>query len=230
MAKFCIDAGHNYSGVDTGAVGSKYKEQELTFQIADKLRLILERAGHQVKMTRESLTSNVSATTVNESLRERARISNEFNADCFISIHLNAGGGLGAETYVVARGGAAEGIAVKVQSAFKALGRVDRGVKVGNLAVLRLTNAPAILVEAGFIDNPQEEEWISQNTDAIARAIASAYGINAQKEYMSASEAIGYLNSIGIISEPDKWYQGTWNDDDFKWLIRKTAQYIKDNV
>ena len=230
MAKFCIDAGHNFSGVDTGASGTRFKEQELTFNIADRLRAILEENGHQVVMTRDSLTSNVRATTVNESLRERARISNAFNADYFISIHLNAGGGVGTETYVIARGGEAEDIAVKVQSAFKALGRVDRGVKVGNLAVLRLTNAPAILVEAGFIDNAQEENWIIQNIDAIARAIASAYGVNAQKDYMSASEAIGYLNSVGIISEPDKWYQGTWNDDDFKWLIRKTAQYIKDNL
>ncbi len=230
MAKFCIDAGHNYSGVDTGAVGIMYKEQELTFQIADRLRIILERAGHQVKMTRENLTSNVSATNVAESLRKRANISNEFNADYFISVHLNAGGGVGTETYVLARGGEAESIAQKVQAAFKALGRVDRGVKVNNLAVLRLTNAPAILVETGFIDNAQEEEWVSQNIDAIARAIASAYGIEGENEYMSSAEAIAYLNSIGIISEPDKWYAGTWNDEDFKWLIRKTAQYIKDNV
>ena len=230
MAKFCIDAGHNYSGVDTGAVGKVFKEQELTFQIADRLRVILERAGHMVKMTRQTLTSNVSASTVAESLRERARISNVFNADYFISIHLNAGGGVGTETYILARGGEAERIAQRVQDAFKALGRVDRGVKANNLAVLRLTDAPAILVEAGFIDNEQEEEWVSQNVDAIARAIASAYDVEGETEYMSSTEAIAYLNSIGIISEPDKWYAGTWNDDDFKWLIRKTAQYIKDNA
>ena len=228
MAKFCIDAGHNYSGVDTGAIGYRFKEQELTFRIADRLRAILEDAGHQVKMTREAYYSNVTATTVPESLRERARISNEYNADYFISIHLNAGGGVGTETYVLARGG--EAIAQKVQNAFKTLERVDRGVKVQNLAVLRLTNAPAILVESGFIDNAQEEEWVSQNIDAIALAIASAYGIEGENEYMSSAEAIAYLNSIGIISEPDKWYSGTWNDDDFKWLIRKTAQYIKDNL
>ncbi len=227
MAKFCIDAGHNYSGVDTGAVGSKYKEQELTFVIADRLKDILEYSGHQVKMTRESLTSNVSASTVAESLTARAKISNDFGADYFISVHLNAGGGIGTETYVISRGGEAEIIAQKVQNALKALGRVDRGVKTANLAVLRLTNAPAILVEVGFIDNAQEEQWISENADAIAGAIASAYGAGAQEEYMSATEAIAYLTGIGIITEPEKWYAGTWNDDDFKWLIRKTASYIK---
>ena len=196
MSKFCIDAGHNYSGVDTGAIGYRFKEQELTFRIADRLRDIFEDAGHRVKMTREEYYSNVTATTVPESLRERARISNDFGADYFISIHLNAGGGVGTETYVLALGGEAESIAKKVQNAFRALGRVDRGVKVNNLAVLRLTNAPAVLVEVGFIDNAEEEEWVSENIDAIAQAIASAYNIDVKNEYMSSARAIAYLNSI----------------------------------
>ncbi len=230
MSKFCIDAGHNYSGADTGAVGRVYVEQDLSFRIADSLKSILQNAGHEVKMTRETSQSNVPGATLNDSLTARARISNDFNADYFVSVHLNAGGGVGAETYVLARGGEAEKIATRVQTAFTALGRVNRGVKTANFAVLRLTDCPAILVEVGFIDNEQEEKWIAENVEKIAWAISAGFGIKPDEEYMTAVEAVAFLTSVGVIKEPDKWYSGTWDDEDMKWLLRKTAQYIKDSL
>ena len=230
MSKFCIDAGHNHSGVDTGARGSRYNEQDLSFLIANELRKIIENAGHSVKMTRNTITSNVSGVTVSESLSSRAKISNDYGADYFISIHLNSGGGVGTETYVLQKGGQAERFANEIQKNLINLGRTNRCVKTGNFAVLRLTNCPAVLVEVGFIDNAAEEKWISENVNSIARAIADAYGVTEIAEPMSATEAIAYLTQSGIITEPDKWYQGTWDDDDFKWLIRKCAQYIKDNI
>lgn len=37
--RICIDAGHNYSGFDTGALGNGLREQDITFKIADKLKV-----------------------------------------------------------------------------------------------------------------------------------------------------------------------------------------------
>jgi lysozyme len=39
-------------------------------------------------------------------------------------------------------------------------------------------------------------------------------------------EAISVLRNKGVIVEPDKWYDGTWKDEDFKWLLIKFASYI----
>ena len=176
--KICIDPGHNYSGIDTGAAGAVSKEQDITFGVADKLANLLVRAGQEVILTRDSLESNVAGTSVSSSLQNRADISNRFGADVFVSIHCNAGGGEGVETYIIARGGQAEQIARRVQDSMVDLGRRDRGVKVANLAVLRLTKAPAILVEIGFIDNPDEERWMIEHEEDIARAIAAGLGFS----------------------------------------------------
>lgn len=47
-----------------------------------------------------------------------------------------------------------------------------------------------------------------------------------EKTIDNAVEAIHILNQQGIITEPDKWYNGTWQDEDFKWLLIKFASYI----
>lgn len=47
--------------------------------------------------------------------------------------------------------------------------------------------------------------------------------------YLSAVEAINILVKKGVIKEEEKWYNGTWNDDDFKWLLRKVGTYINEH-
>ena len=46
------------------------------------------------------------------------------------------------------------------------------------------------------------------------------------EEVVDATEAISILKQRGIIVEPDKWYNGTWKDEDFKWLLIKMAKHI----
>ena len=43
-------------------------------------------------------------------------------------------------------------------------------------------------------------------------------------------EAVSVLNEKGIIVEPNKWYDGTWSDSDFKWLLIKYVSYISHEV
>lgn len=43
-------------------------------------------------------------------------------------------------------------------------------------------------------------------------------------------EAVQILNKKGIIVEPDKWYNGTWEDQDFKWLLIKFATFVSHKV
>lgn len=58
------------------------------------------------------------------------------------------------------------------------------------------------------------------------------YGYNkfeTDDKYISVTDAISVLNKKGIISDASKWYNGTWTDEDFKWLLRKVGTYIRDN-
>lgn len=149
-----IDPGHNYSGTDTGAVGNGLREQDITFYIADKTRELLEEKGFYVLMTRETLEDNVSIESVSASLLERAELANMADADLFVSIHCNAGGGSGTETYYCTDSPEGEILAEYIHEAvIDSVGLTDRGIKDAGFAVLRYTDMAAVLLETAFIDN-----------------------------------------------------------------------------
>ncbi len=75
-----IDAGHG--GKDPGAMAHGYREKNIALQIATRVSNRLKELGLDVKMTRSGDTY--------PSLRERTAMANRWNADVFISIHLNA--------------------------------------------------------------------------------------------------------------------------------------------
>ncbi len=178
--RIVIDAGHNDKTIDTGAEGNDLKEQDITWKIADRLRVHLERNGFEVIMTRPKKTTSL-GTTVKESLQERVDIANKNNADLFISIHCNASGGLstgtGTETYCYQLGGDGEKLANLVQkSVVKATKLTDRGVKTDSLYVIKHTIMPAILLETGFIDHKTDAALLASKAgqEKFATGIAKA--------------------------------------------------------
>lgn len=179
-----IDAGHNYSGVDTGAVGNGLREQDITFYISEELRIMLERNGFDVIMTRDKLTKNVSTESVSASLSKRAEIANRSGADIFVSIHCNAGGGTGTETYFCTGSGIGKIFAGYLQDGMlDTVGLRDRGVKSARYAVLRNTNMTSALVETGFIDSEHDAAYLADPeyrrafAEGIARGICEFVGI-----------------------------------------------------
>jgi N-acetylmuramoyl-L-alanine amidase len=79
-------------------------------------------------------------------------------------------------------------LAELVQTEFEKRGRINRGVKQRNekgIWVLHATGMPSILVEAGFISNKEEEDYMnsSQGQEEIVTDI-----INAVKAYISSQE------------------------------------------
>ena len=230
--KIFIDAGHNYNGADTGAQGNGLKEQEITFLIAKRLKVLLEADGHSVKMSRNNLTDNV-GSTVSESINSRAKMSNDWGADLFVSIHCNAydGRAKGTETLVYSMASKAVATAKRVQKALiDKLEMGDRGVKERpNLGVLRLTNAPALLVETAFIDNPSDSQKLSYRSEEFAEAIFE--GITekcvAQKELTEINDIVCELSAKGIITEKELWFKKLENDQNAYWLARKCVNYIR---
>lgn len=222
MKKIVIDPGHG--GYDPGAVGpSGMQEKVVALAVAVKLADILAAAGADVKLTRDS--DNV-PWDPDSDLAERVRISNEFGADAFVSVHANAATNPQAKGMEVwtTRGQTAadliaESIANALQSAFQLLifrsdmsdGDQD---KEANYYVLRYTDAPAVLVELAFITNPTEEDLLKtpnfqeKAARAIAEGLAGYLGIILPEVASDRiAEAIKTLQEAGIIVSPDYWLE-----------------------
>lgn len=183
--RIVIDPGHNYSVTDTGANGCGLREQDVTFNIAEKLKPILERNGFQVIMTRNSITENVSEESVSASLKRRAAIANEADADLFISIHCNAGGGTGTETYYFGSSESGKELATVIQkNVVDKVGLSNRGVKSATYAVLRYTAMVAVLLETAFIDTEADAAVLGSTggqqryAEGIARGICEYCGVS----------------------------------------------------
>lgn len=171
--KVCIDAGHG--GSDPGAVnGTKY-EKVAALQIAKKVGEKLKAKGVAVKYTRSS--------DKYVTLADRCKISNNYGADAFISIHLNAATNKDANGIECLRypkvGARTKALASNIQTELiAATGWRDRGVKErSDLYILKRTVASACLVECGFISNLEEskklfaDKWQEKIATAIVKAV-----------------------------------------------------------
>ena len=179
MAKIYIDPGHNPTGNDTGAVGYGLKEQDVTVEIALKLKPLLERNGFEVKMSRNSLKDTV-AEGLNASLAGRYNAANSWDADIFVSIHCNSANtkAYGCETYYYTGSSKGRRLADCVQPELaKETGLCNRGVKSANFAVIKHTNMPAILVETAFIDNYDDNRFLASDDGKYKCAVGIYKGI-----------------------------------------------------
>lgn len=182
-----VDAGHNFGG-DDGAYGYHngvtYCERDLNMQVAVKLKAKLESYGYEVVMTRNE--SDRETISVSQSLANRVNLANSLNADLFVSIHHNSAGSTsanGVETYYSSNNknsnniAFSKNIATKINNAIVSkTGQYNRGAKDGNLYVCRNTDMPSVLVEMGFLSNPNEALKCASDShqDAAASAIAEA--------------------------------------------------------
>lgn len=152
--KIYVDPGHG--GSDVGAVGpTGLREADVNLRVGTVLKnCLIEYGGATVRMSR---TGN---STV--SLAGRVNDANNWGAHRFISIHHNASSTRsvnGTETYCYSGGSSSSyDLRNKVQAQLVAWGGLaNRGAKTANFYVIRYTNMPAILTEASFISNPNEE-------------------------------------------------------------------------
>lgn len=178
--KIMIDAGHG--GKDSGAINGRHQESVYAFDIAQRLGALLSSYGVTIGYTRTDDTYI--------GIRARAKKANEWNADAFISIHLNSADNVnahGIETLIYSTESAADKLAHTIQSKMiHATGAVNRGIKTRtNLGVLHLTSMPAILIETGFISNSAEcaklalERYRQTIAQAVADGIVQYYKIYA---------------------------------------------------
>ena len=176
-----IDAGHG--GTDSGAVSGSRIEKNINLSIALKTESELKTRGYTVKMVR----TNDSTITLND----RAKFANDLGADLFISIHQNSftsSSANGTEVYYTTSepdsgfptqssnklSKSKEVANLTCNNIASAIGTYNRGIKDGNLTVLRNTKMPSILIECGFITNDQD--FLKISSDNYQNKIAQAIG------------------------------------------------------
>ncbi len=162
-----IDPGHG--GSDPGAVYNGRQEKDDVLRLALAVGSLLTQDGYNVVYTR--------TTDVYDSPTEKARIANNSGADYFVSFHRNsspyANTYSGIETLVYNDSGIKAELARNINEEVSSVGFADLGVKERpNLAVLRRTQMPAVLIEAGFLNTDADNQTFDNNFDEIAKAIA----------------------------------------------------------
>lgn len=174
--KIYIDQGHNPEGINAGAEGFGYREQDITYAVGIYLRdILLEDGRFEVRNSRNTPEESLGTSNAT-SLAARVRGANEWGADYFISIHCNASenpAANGTEVYVYRQGSVAADLAQQVLEAIVArLGTKNNGVRVNpSLYVLRRTRMPAILVELAYITNEEDVQKLVNDQYAFAYAI-----------------------------------------------------------
>ncbi len=162
-----LDAGHG--GANPGAVYNGRQEKTDALNLTLAVGKLLENAGVNVIYTRTGDTYDSPA--------RKAEKANEAGADYFVSIHRNSSvypnQYTGIESLVYDRYGAAARMAENINENLQAIGFINQGVNERtNLVVLNRTQMPALLIEAGFINNENDNILFDNRFNEIAQAIA----------------------------------------------------------
>ena len=146
--KVVIDAGHG--GSDYGAIRNGINEKDITLDVAKRVEALLKKEGYAVKMTRTS--------DVYVSLQGRCDISNAYDPDIFVSIHVNSSVRpeiTGIETHYYHQ--ESMSLAQTLHSSLASnINSKNRGLFKSKFYVINHTTAPSILMEIGFISNDGE--------------------------------------------------------------------------
>ena len=169
-----VDPGHG--GEDPGKVGiNDVLEKDLNLQIAKKVKKLLEEAGIKIVMTR---TNDKVPDAKKEDLNQRVQLINETKPTLALCIHQNSSPDekiKGAQVFYHTITPEAEDVATIVQEQLRTVDPTNtRQIKENDTYfMLKNCQVPTIIVECGFLTNPEEAAKLTQEEyqDQIAQAI-----------------------------------------------------------
>lgn len=169
-----VDPGHG--GEDPGKVGiNDVLEKDLNLQIAKKVKKLLEEAGIKIVMTR---TNDKVPDAKKEDLNQRVQLINDTKPKLALCIHQNSYPDAkikGAQVFYHTITPEAEDVATIVQEQLRTVDPTNtRQIKENDTYfMLKNTQVPTIIVECGFLTNPDEAAKLTQEDyqDKLAQAI-----------------------------------------------------------
>ena len=161
-----IDVGHG--GNDPGAGKAPVIEKDIVLNISLKLKDELESRNISCFINRED--------DRDISLNERVEEANSLECSLFLSVHIDSYKNSqpnGVSTLYNPYSEVSAQYAEIMQNHIKNLGMRDRDIiPRSDLYVLRLTEMPAILLELGFISNPQDVKFLT-NEDSVKKLVTA---------------------------------------------------------
>ena len=174
-----LDFGHG--GFDSGAVGidTGVQESDLNLQIGECTARALEDRGCYVLRTRTG--TDALGGTKHDDMAARGAILCSEGADCTVSIHMNKFSDRsvkGPMCYYQAGADDGQRLAQSVIDALcAAIGQKERLANPGNNYVTRIPSVPSVLVECGFLSNPEDERNLQDEAYQQLLADAIADGV-----------------------------------------------------
>ncbi len=173
-----IDAGHG--GRDGGMVGRFYdtRESDVNLYISRILAHYLKKNGYRVVMTRSADVTLSDGKTANKKLsemRKRAEIINAAKPDLVVSVHQNSyplSSVKGAQAFYSEGEEEGRRAAEVFQGLLNQATNGEKSAKSADYYVLQCSPYPSVLVECGFLSNPEEEKLL--RTSAYREKIAYA--------------------------------------------------------
>lgn len=191
--KVMLDAGHG--GRDYGAVFRDRREKDDNLKLARDVGEVLMENGVEVSYTRNS---DVYLTPY-----ERAMKANGEGVDYFVSFHRNAfpepNQASGVETFAYDTTGRGAKVGNAIGENLGALGFVTTPVQARpNLVVLKRTEMPATLVQAGFIDSDVDNELFDNEYEAVVEAIAQGILDTISPKNVGSVDIGDYTVQVGV--------------------------------
>ncbi len=176
-----VDPGHG--GRDPGAMVGKTMEKDIVLEISYVLRDALMEKGAIVYMTRDSdedLSSEWDPRKKRGDLYRRLLMYKKYNAELYLSIHINAGNSSndrGAEVLYHKINKNNKIFGEILMKNFKTDLKTTRKLLTTDLYMYKNTTVPGVLIECGFITNPDErylmqtEKYQKKIADSITKSV-----------------------------------------------------------
>lgn len=160
-----LDAGHG--GIDGGVLGitTGIKESELNLAVVKKIENYIISAGMRAVLTRSSDAGLYGAATKNrkkKDMQKRKEIILDADPTLVVSIHMNnysLQSRRGAQVFYKSGDETGKQLAQKIQNSLNQMPSASRSCDIlkGDYYVLNCSEYPSVLVECGFLSNPEDE-------------------------------------------------------------------------